>query len=1011
MLLWRSVVITLFLLSINEVRTQENVLLQEEQYFIPQVEERTNDGLYGIGLHQAESDKVDARSVAYQASNALAIDETRSIDLLLESISRNGDGQLRTKNLILVANEYFRKKDYNKAYSYYNQIDQQLLYGESLQEVCFKSGYCLLSKKNFDRSLDQFREATDIGGPYTTDATYYKAICHYYLNDQEAAIKGFTQVENNAEYKDLIPYYIAQIYFKDQDYQGVIDYMQSKINRQSMYNRSLIDRIIGLSYLAQDKPQQAITHLEAYATSTESITENELFQIASTHYKLRNYDEAIPHLVELSPQNTIIGQKSNYLLASIYLTKDHKKKAKSAFKKASDFHTKNEVALESEFNYYKLSAELGEQRVAINGLSQISSDNPYHQESQRILSHLFRNAQDLDAAIKAIENLSSKTPDVLSAYKEINYNKGVQLLSENKAQSSISYLKNSLNTPGDKHLDDECNYMIGLAYDKLDNKEQSSEYLQKYLKGDHKAHKFESNYMLGYNSISNNNYKEAQAYLLAGVDSYDPYKDDLGVLNDALVRLADIDLLQNNYEDAISFYDMAIANKSTESDYIHLQKAQIYDVQGKLYDRLTTLEDLIKNHPESEYEDDAVYEIGQALMDQQKQNEAYKVFYSIPQKYGEKSQYAQQSYLNMGLISYNSGDYQKAISHYNKVIQISNSKEDQRQALLAIEEIYLNGMNDPDGYFRYADKSNSLDLNRYDKDSITYMVAYSAYKKSQYEKAISLFSDYEKQFSDGYKLNDAQYYSGECYSLIKRYSSALSQYEKLLSDAAGKHYHNALKKSALIAYNHSQDFDKAHTYYSKLIELNNADTNLEYVQSAFYSAIKINNEESILDHGRRLIKIEELSTTDKGTAHYHLAKAYHRRNDLDNAMVSYSKVITSVDNHYASESGYLLSKLYYDKGEYDKAETQAYTTTQNSAHYPLWTCKSLILIGDILDYKSDYLNATAAYETVIENFPEQKESVAEAQQKLDTLNEKIKEESRIESEQEVIIPNQEEKTR
>jgi len=55
----------------------------------------------------------------------------------------------------------------------------------------------------------------------------------------------------------------------------------------------------------------------------------------------------------------------------------------------------------------------------------------------------------------------------------------------------------------------------------------------------------------------------------------------------------------------------------------------------------------------------------------------------------------------------------------------------------------------------------------------------------------------------------------------------------------------------------------------------------------------------------------------------------------------------------------------------------------------------LILLGDVYDHQNDYLNSSAAYESVIENFKENPTLLEEAQKKLDVLNDKIRANSRV----------------
>jgi len=124
---------------------------------------------------------------------------------------------------------------------------------------------------------------------------------------------------------------------------------------------------------------------------------------------------------------------------------------------------------------------------------------------------------------------------------------------------------------------------------------------------------------------------------------------------------------------------------------------------------------------------------------------------------------------------------------------------------------------------------------------------------------------------------------------------------------------------------------------------------------------------------------------------------------LDDAIQAYNKVGRHSKNNQAAEASYVISKIFYDREQYDSAETQAFETTKRASNYPIWVARSLILIGDIYKQKKDYLNATAAYESVVENFQENAEINSTAKSKLEALLKEIEDNSRVKDEQELDL--------
>ncbi|NNL93976.1 MAG: tetratricopeptide repeat protein, partial [Saprospiraceae bacterium] len=291
-------------------------------------------------------------------------------------------------------------------------------------------------------------------------------------------------------------------------------------------------------------------------------------------------------------------------------------------------------------------------------------------------------------------------------------------------------------------------------------------------------------------------------------------------------------------------------------------------------------------------------------------------------------------------------------------------------------------------------------INNISKDSITYHVALNSYKDNLYEKAIGQFESYISKFNSGFYKTDAYYYLAESFVVLKNYKSALHHYEKVLEQKGSTYYASSLEKAALIAFNHSQDFSKSLRYYSELIEMN-SEVNIDYLEAALYSAFKTQDQNSVINYGQLLIDQANVSPESKSAANYYLGKTYYNLKESEKAKNAFLNVVSLSSNNQAAESSYLVAKILFEQGQFEAAEEAAFETTSKAANYPIWVARSLVLLGDIFKEKKDYLNASAAYESVIENFTDNPEIVSSTKSKLDSLNELIEKESRVQKD----IPN------
>ena len=980
-------------LSTSYVVAQESVHLVEEAYYYPKASENFEERLFGIVLSETSRlEELDEHILLYSRSS-FELDETRSIDLLLESIARTNDDSEKNDIRLSIGNKYFDRKEYKLAGKFYSEIDHTYLEVNNDQSVNFKLGYISLLDKDFAASEKYFDKVTSTSGQYTKDGYYYSGINKYYLNKVDEAVKSFEKVQDEPRYQELIPYYLTQIYFKDERYDEVIQYCESKLSQPRLKNKAQINKMLGLSYLAKNDERKALQYLDAYASESPKLTENEFYQLGYLHYKYGEQMKSIGYLKQLAHQDSEIGQMANYLLGSLSINNGNKQEARSAFKQSSKLKYFSDVQEESNFLYYKLAADLGEERTAITGLSELGPDNRYYQEGQQLLSDILVRSSDHSVALTTIEGLPQKSPELIKAYQNLSYEYGLQLLENGDEKSALSYLKTAAETPGDQSISNQANFWTGYLLDQEGSYSESKQFINKYLDSGDKEYGFHSNYLLAYQAIKAEKFGDSKQYLETSITDFRPSSDDRALFNDAVTRLADLELVDNNYETSLEYYDLAIRNEADDSDYITYQKGLIYGVNDRPYDKLTTLETLISDYPESSYRDDAFFEIGESLVQLEKNNEAYKVYESITELYPQ-SEYAPKSWMRRGLISYNQGDMETALIAYEKGLKTSDNNEDQREALLSIEEIYLNELNNPDAYFSFLENEIGFKYEDITKDSIAFQTGYEAYKDGTYETAISLFDSYQKKYKEGFFIDDSYYFEAESYVLLKQYGKGLSSYEEVLKSTGTEYYEFALKKAALISYNHQQDFPKAYAYYDEYMT-KSGNTSLEYVEAALNCAFISKNETGVLKYAPLVVENKSATDESKGTAYFYLGKTYQKQGELDKAIPAYNEVGKLIKNNQASEASYLVSKIFYDRKQYDNAEAQAFETTRRAVNYPVWVAKSLILIGDIYREKEDFLNSSAAYESVLENFKENADINAEARLKLEELNKLIESESRI----------------
>ncbi len=87
------------------------------------------------------------------------------------------------------------------------------------------------------------------------------------------------------------------------------------------------------------------------------------------------------------------------------------------------------------------------------------------------------------------------------------------------------------------------------------------------------------------------------------------------------------------------------------------------------------------------------------------------------------------------------------------------------------------------------------------------------------------------------------------------------------------------------------------------------------------------------------------------------------------------------DNRFAAEAKYLEADVYLNIDSVEMAKESCYQLIDNYNGYDYWVGKSLILLGDAFAKQDDVFNAKVTWNTLIENFTDEK-LVNEAKQRI-----------------------------
>ncbi len=966
-------------------------------------------------INEPESELLLTKAELNYAKCAVQLNSPDGEKLMLDFIRSYAPDPIANDALVELANYYFNAGKYEKAIEYYAQVPTFGMSRDQKAEVRFRMGYSFFIQKEFAKAKSNFKEIANIENEYYYPTNYYLGLCYFFEGSYNEAIRQFRIAEQAKRYEPHIPYYLTQIYFAERRYEELIAYAEPRLSSRGIRQDKEIRQLVGQSYFELGDYNKALPYLEYYAERSGKLREEEFYQLGFTQYQTGHYKDAARSFAELSGVDSEIGQSANYYLGDAFLRLGNKSSARSAFSNAKRMVYDAQIREEALFNYAKLSYELKDPREAITSLQSIGPESKYYLQAQQLMGEIFLSYRDYKQALEVIEALPNKTPQIQESYQKVALYRGMQLMKEGDLVAAKTHFNKSLQFPVDPRTKALAIYWLGdIAYQE---KQYDSSIrlvdqfltLGKTLTGlPDESSIFTGNYLQGYNYLKKENFNTSIKFFEETVNGIKRNRSFIAspkvkdeVLGDATLRVGDGYFKRNQYNQAVTYYDEAISKRYSGFIYAIYQKAIIEGLRGRTTEKILALDRIGREFPKSEYADEALFQLGLTYQEIGQLNKAVAPFRQLITDYADNSDLVVQSLLQLGLISYNQGSLETAINYYKQVFSNNPTPGEANLALAALEEIYVDDLGRADEYFAFLETIPGYKVDNFAKDSINFKAAESQFENANYPRAIDAYTDYLRKFPNGRNTLTAYYHRGESYSVLRRYTEALADYEYVVNRGPSRFYLKSLEKAAIIAYNHSQDFTKSFALYSKLEgAADSEDMRFEAQLGALRSAYRIGNTEAVYNLAGKVANNSNATQLQKATANFYLGKVAFDRRDYTNALSAFNYVIANSDNEQTAEARYLKASIYYQQRDLDKAQSLCISANKESSGYPYWVAKSVILLSDILAEKGDLYNARAALEALLENYNEDPELVQIARQKLATINQQLNNASRLNNETE-----------
>lgn len=897
-----------------------------------------------------------------------------------------------------LAKFYFTKEDFSNAITYYERAGLDNLSNEEIADAKFERAYCYFNLKKFEEAKPLFDEIHQLpGNKYYFAANYYYGFISYYDRQYNEALKAFKLVETREEYKGVVPYYIAEIYYFQGKKDESLRYGESVLARGgTLYYEKEMKLLMGQLHFERKEFAKALPLLEYYVDHSDKVDKEILYEVSYCYYQDNQLQKAIAGFKQLSNQKDSMGQNSMYLLGDCYLRTGQKANARNAFQYCAYNNSNAKQQEVSRFIYAKLSYELGYQDIALNELKKFLSDYPnsdYETEAKELLVGLLANTNNFSDALSLYESMGKPTLAMQKVYPRILFGKAVEYINDQQLTRADELLTKILT---DQYAGPVLPYVnfwkgeIALRNQKYDEAIKfMTAYLQSSAPSQGEATPPAARYNLGYSWMKKENYKQSLNYFEQVTKTVSV--TSTAMEQDAYVRGADSYFMNRDFSKASSMYDNVISNALPQSDYAYFQKAMIAGVKSSA-DKIKTLNTLTRLYPQSSLVPDVTMEIANTYMADEKFRDAIpylNTILNLPGAGGLKPV----AYLKLGLSYYNTDNNKEALANYQALIQKYPQSPEADEALDNIKSIYVEEGR-PNEYVELMRK-NGKNISVTEADSLTYASAEIKYNANDCAAAIAGFNNYLSQYPGGSFALEANYFRSECYNKNKDWTNALTGYSYVNGKGLSRYFEKATLEAARINYFELKIYAEAKKYFESLLSGSaNQDNILEALRGLVRCQYLLKDYATANETAKTLLTKKGISTDDKSIAFLVLGKSQQLAGDCAGAIASFKSCAAINKSAWGAEARYGIADCQFTSNNLSAAEKSAMAVIKETGSYDYWVTKSYILLGDIFMQQKDYFNAKATYESVAKNsvIPELKN---EAQQKLDKATEEEKASSKV----------------
>lgn len=924
--------------------------------------------------------ETEANSSYYAANAAIRLNQRGADKLMEDFVERYPTSTKRNSAFMDVADYYFETGKYPYALKWYKKVDQTVMSSKDKERFNFNTGYSLYASKK-PKEAERYLSRVSNSPKYGSQAKYYLGYIAYEQDDYDEASARFDKITDPKLLEEKLTYYQADLNFKLGNFEKAIEMAKKQLPKSDRREISELNKIIGESYFNLKNYSEAVSFLRQYKGKRGRFNNTDYYLLGYSYYKQNDFESAIGQFNKIIGGENSVAQNAYYHLAECYLKLDKKSEALNAFRNASEMTFNPEIEKDALLNYARLSYEIGNAyepvpQVITAYLDKYPKDG-HQEELQELLVDSYITSKNFEGAIQLLEKKSSYASD--ETYQKVAFYSGVELFIDNKYDEALTRFGKSLKKPENKLYEARSQYWKAESAYRLNrfddalagfnqfNKNPNAKNVEEYRQID---------YNLGYGYFKVKDYTNALSYF-KNVTTKDLDRERL---NDAYLRLGDSYFVSSNYKAASEAYDEASKRDGPERDYAAFQKAICKGFLGNNTGKVEGLNSFINRYPESSLLDDALFELGNTYIKTDKEAQGLATYDELINKF-DKSKFAPRALLRQGLVHYNANRNEQALTKLKGVVAEYPNTPEARQAVSTAKLVYID-LGKVSEYATWVRNLDFIEVTDAELDAASFEAADRKYAQGNTQGAIRSYEEYLKEFPNGSQTTKVNFNLAQLYFAKGDKEKALDKFKKVADGATGEYTEQALTRVCEI-YISEQDYQNAIPYLLALEEVAEISQNKTFAQSnlmkGYYGQ---KNYGRTLAYAEKVLNAPKIDNRIKSDAQIMIARSAIETGDEQLAETAFNEVKKIASGETAAEAWYYDAYFKNKNQDFKASNTSVQKLAKDYASYKEWGGKGLVLMAKNFYALEDAFQATYILESVIKNFAEYNEIVAEARGEL-----------------------------